>query len=257
MTARGLIALPTLAVAVAALACAPSPSPTDTPAAIVGTMTASTPSPLPPSPGPGSTGECSSEWYPSEEDTVWVTAGSNNITGDYTATLTVIESRDDGFTVRQVTSSSDVDFVLEYGCSDAGLTMLNPMSQFGVASATGPDGSATVNTLAASGITLPFDLRPGLTWQQYLSFEVIGQDVTIRGEYTADSIARGLEVVTVPFGTFDAMRIDTEIQSAIEGEAMEPCQQTVWFVKEIGGIKAEGSCFGVVDSNELTDFDAP
>ena len=219
-------------------------------------MTASTASPPPP-PGTGLSGECGSEWYPSEEDTVWVTAGSNNITGDYTATLTVIESDDDGFTVRQVTSNSDVDFVLEYGCSDAGLTMLNPMSQFGTASASGPNGSATVNTLAASGLTLPFDLHAGQTWQQYLSFEVVGQDVTIHGEYTAESIARGLEVVSVPLGTFDAMRIDTEIQSTIEGEPLEPCQQTVWFVKDIGGVKAEGSCLGVDDSNELTGFDSP
>jgi hypothetical protein len=231
--------------------------PTDTPAAIGATVQISTPSPPPPPPGIGPSGECGSDWFPSEEDNFWVSVGTNNVKGDYTTTLTVIESRDDGFTVRQVTSNSDVDFVLVYGCSDAGLIMLNPMSQFATASASGPSGSATVNTLGASGLTLPLDLHAGQVWQQYLSYEVVGQDVTIHGEYTADSIARGLEVVSVPFGTFDAMRIDTEIQSTIEGEPLEPCQQTVWFVKDIGGVKAEGSCFGVVDSNELTDFDSP
>ncbi len=202
-------------------------------------------------------GECANDWFPSDEDTVWESAGTNSMNGDYTATATVTESHEDGFTVRTVNSNSDVDFVLEYGCTDAGLVMLNPMGQFGTASASGPSGSATVNTLAASGLTLPSDLHAGQTWQQYLAFEVVGSDVTIHGEYTADSIARGLEVVSVPFGTFDAMRVDTEVQSAIEGEAWAPCQQTTWFVRGIGFVKGESSCGGIDDSSELVSYDSP
>jgi hypothetical protein len=186
-----------------------------------------------------------------------VLAGTNSLKGDYTTTHTVIESRDDGFTVRQVSSNSDVDFVLDYQCTDAGLIMLNPASQFGVASASGPDGSATVNVLAASGLTLPFDLYPGESWQQYLAYEAVGQGVTIHGDYTADSVVMGLEVVTVPLGTFDAMRVDSEFQVSVEGEPWEACTATTWFVKGIGGIKSESSCLGMHDSNELVSFDLP
>ena len=248
---RVSLVLPACALLVAALACNPSP-----PTVIVGTMTAATATTSSPAPSSGG-GECGSEWFPSDEDAVWESVGTNSLSGDYQSTSTIIESNDDGFTVRTVTSTSDVDFVLEYGCTDAGLVMLNPMSQFGTASATGPSGSATVNTLAASGLTFPFDLHAGQTWQQYLEYEVIGSDVTIRGEYTADSIARGLEVVSVPFGTFDAMRVDADIQTAIEGEPWAPCTSTWWFVKDIGPVRTESSCGGINDSSELVSFDSP
>ena len=159
----------------------------------------------------------------------------------------VAESRDDGFTVRTVTSSSGVDFVLEYGCTDAGLVMLNPMGQFGTASATGPNGSATVDSLAASGLTLPSDLHAGQTWQQYLAYEVVGSDVTIRGEYTADNTARGLEVVTVPFGTFDAMRVDTEVTTTIYGQPWRRASRRLGSSRTSapsrGSLPAEGSTF--------------
>ena len=114
-----------------------------------------------------------------------------------------------------------------------------------------------MNTLGASGLTLPSDLHAGQTWQQYLEFEVIGSGVTIRGEYAADSIARGLEVVHVPFGSFDAMRVDTEVQSTIGGEPAGTCQQTAWAVKDIGGVKGESSCGDIDDSFELVSFDSP
>ena len=235
-----------IAWAIVTLAC----TSTATPEVSVGTITVATASPQSTTQGGGG-GECSNEWFPSDEDATWESAGTNSLLGDYQSTSTVIESHDDGFTVRRVSSNSDVDFVLEYGCTDAGLVMLNPMDQFGTASATGPSGSAIVNTTAASGLTLPSDLHAGQTWQQYLAFEVIGPDATIHGEYTADNIARGLEVVHVPFGSFEAMRVDTEMESTIEGEPWAPCTQTIWFVKDIGVVKGESSCGGIDDFGRI------
>jgi hypothetical protein len=246
-----------IGVAVAALlvvqACSPA---TATPPPQIGTITVATTDPQAPPLSSGG-GECDNAYFPSEEDTVWESAGTNSINGDYTSTATVIESNDNGFTVRTTNSNSDVDFVLDYGCTDAGLVMLNPFDQFGTASATGPEGSATVNTLAASGLTLPSDLHAGQTWQQYLEFEVIGSSVTIRGEYTADNIARGFEVVHVPFGSFDAMRVDIEVLSTIDGEPLGTCQQTTWAVVDIGAVKGVSSCGDIDDSFELVSFDSP
>lgn len=241
------------AVLLAVYACSPA---TPTPSPQIGTLTVATTDPQPPPLSSGG-GECDNAYFPSEEDTVWESAGTNSLSGSYTSTTTVIESNDDGFTTRTVSSISDVDFVLEYGCTDAGLVMLNPFDQFGTASATGPEGSATVNTLAASGLTLPSDLHAGQTWQQYLAFEVIGSAVTIQGEYTADNVARGLEVVHVPFGSFEALRVDTEVQSTIGGEPMGTCQQTAWVVKDIGAVRGDSSCGDIVDSFELVSFDSP
>ena len=251
-----VVVLSVLAATLAALACNLGPSTATPSVPQVLTIEASNSDPGPPS-GPPASGDCHNDYFPSEEDTTWESVGTNNVTGDYQSTATIVEAHDDGFTVRFVTSISEVDFVLEYGCTDAGLVMLNPMGQFGTASASGPSGSATVNTTAASGITLPSDLHAGQTWQQYLGYVVLSQEGSMRGEYTADNIARGLEVVTVPFGTFNALRVDTEIQTTIDGQPWGPCQQTAWVVKDIGNVKGESSCGGIDDSNELVSFDSP
>ena len=63
--------------------------------------------------------------------------------------------------------------------------------------------------------------------------------------------------MTVPFGTFEAIRVDTEILGTLEGEDMVACQNTTWVAKDIGAIKGEMTCSGADDSVELVSFDSP
>ena len=46
------------------------------------------------------------------------------------------------------------------------------------------------------------------------------------------------------------MRVNTEIQTTIDGHPWAPYQQTAWVVKDIGAVKGEGSCGGIDDSPE-------
>jgi hypothetical protein len=72
----------------------------------------------------------------------------------------------------------------------------------------------------------------------------------------------GPEFVTVPFGTFDAMRIDASIDVEI-GYQKSNSTYTVsfWLVQDIGIVKMEGSMDmrGVefTDTIELTSYDSP
>jgi hypothetical protein len=66
-----------------------------------------------------------------------------------------------------------------------------------------------------------------------------------------------VEVVTVPFGTFEAIRVDTDILGTLEGEDLMTCQYTTWVAKDIGAIKGEQSCSGIDHSMELVSFDSP
>lgn len=73
----------------------------------------------------------------------------------------------------------------------------------------------------------------------------------------------GLEVVTVPVGTFDAMRIDVMIQVEVDTPARMTWtySNSIWLVPEIGLVKSEGSndLRGVefTDTMELKSFDMP
>ena len=250
---------PIVAALLAVQACSPGPS-TPTPPLQVGTIAVSTTEPSTQATSPsmgGDGGECSHDYFPSELGTTWGFAGTNSMLGDYQNTATVTVSSDDGFVVSQEFIDGSGTFSLAYSCTDEGLTLLDPLGQSSSAVATGPDGTATVTTLAQSGITLPADLEGATTWQQYVKWEVQGDGTVLHGDTTFNYVSRGVEVVTVPFGTFEAIRVDSEILGTLEGEDMVACQNTTWVAKNIGAIKGEQSCSGIDHTMELVSFDSP
>jgi hypothetical protein len=207
-----------------------------------------------------STDDCGHDYFPSEEDSTWEYAETNNMTGPDHSTYTLAESREDGFTM-ELKFSKGVTLRIEYACTDDGLIMLDPLQQFVGATAGGPDGSATLTTLAHSGLTMPAELNAASSWQQYVQWEARGSDDVLHGEYTWDFVAWGLEVTTVPFGTFDAMRVDTEIHGTLEGEDYGTCRTTTWYAKDVGMIKEDFSCdllgSTIDNAKELESYDSP
>lgn len=256
---RMSVALPISAVLILAGACSPAPS-TPTPPLQVGTIAVFTTEPSTQATSPsmgGDGGECSHDYFPSELGTTWEIAGTNRMFGAYQQSSTITVSSDDGFVVTSDFVDGSGTFSLAYSCSEEGLTLLDPLGQSSSAVATGPSGTATVTTLAQSGITLPADLEGANTWQQYVKWEVQGDGTVLHGDTTFNYVSRGVEVVTVPFGTFEAIRVDTAILGTLEGEDMVACQYTTWMAKDIGAIKGEMSCSGADDSIELVSFDSP
>jgi len=254
------VALLMIAVLLFAAACSPAPS-SPTPLLQLGTMTVSTAEPPTAPPPPASStgeGECGHDYFPSDLGATWEVSGTNSMLGDYQNTATVTVSSDDGFIVTTEFIDGSGTFALAYSCTDEGLTLLDPLGQSSSAVATGPDGSATVTTLAQSGLTLAADLEAASTWQQYVKWEARGDDGTVlHGDTTFSYVSRGAEVVTVPFGSFEAIRVDTEILGTLEGETLVPCQATNWYAEDVGVVKAETSCFGINSSAMLVSFDSP
>jgi len=233
---------------------------TSTPPLQVGTISVATASPQ--SLGEaGGGGECAHDYFPTDEGATWENAGTSSYTSTFHQTVTITESRDDGFTMAYQTSIDDVTLILEYGCSDGNLILLDPLKPFAAGLASGSSGTAVVTTQGQSGVTLPADFRAGLTWQQTVQGTIQGPDVILHGDYTFDNVARGLEVTTVPFGTFEAMRADTEVQGTLEGEDQPPCHVTTWYAKDIGPIKTVFTCdmpgTDLENTTELESFDSP
>jgi hypothetical protein len=183
--------------------------------------------------------------------------------GNYTRVDQVTDSSDGGFTI--TTQLPDVTYTQEFTCTAAGLINLNPSSGDLTAMFSGPSGNVAVNRIFNSGITIPADLDSviGDSWQQVFGWEAVSPEATNKGEFTYYFTAMGPEVVTVPLGTFDAMRIDARIEMEIGTyQKMYGTYTTsFWLVKDIGLVKSEGSLDmrGVefTDTMELVSYDSP
>jgi len=251
---RTIAAAAVLAGVLAGAACTPSTT------VQVGTVTIQEPTSPPSQPPSGGDSECSNDYFPSDEDATWEYAGETNVLGPHHTTKRITESNDDGFTMSMSTSTGDVVLNLKYACVEGDLIMLNPIEQI-AGSAVGPDGTAVITTRDQTGITLPAELQAANAWQQYVEGTLTSSEVTMNMTYTFDNVARGLEVVTIPFGTFDAMRVDTETEGTLEGQYSGTCQTSTWYVKDIGVVKEVTICemgpSTVEVSIELESYDAP
>ena len=219
-----------------------------------------------PPPGPTVTAEagdslCDNDYFPNDDDTAWTYAGNNSSTGSYTRTDTVTDSTDFGFTI--TTQLTKVTYTQEFLCTDAGLINLDSATGDLVGIFSGPSGTATVKRETKSGLTLPRNFDPLDIWNQYIAWDASGPKASGKGSFNYHFLAQGLEVVTVPYGSFDAMHLNVVID--VELGTFQKTNGTyttdIWLVKDIGMIKSEGSMDmpGVKfsDSLELVSFDSP
>jgi hypothetical protein len=109
----------------------------------------------------------------------------------------------------------------------------------------------------SSGVTFPGQMKPGDEWQQNVDVEGNVSMNNESGEATGTAQmnfnAIGNESVTVPAGSFDALKIQVDttlnINVAYEGSSL-PVKfsgtYTYWFVQDVGWVKASGtgSMFG-------------
>lgn len=240
----------------------PAASPTATLIALVASPTATPQPPAPTTVAPDSGDElCDNDNFPSDDGATWVYAGDNSKTGTYTRTDVVTDSRDDGFTIH--TKLTRVEYDQEYLCTDAGLIQLEAGLQDVIAQITGANGTVTVTRDHNEGLTLPRDLQPGATWSQFVAWRALSDSGTHTGSFNVQYTAMGVEVVTVPAGTFDAMHIHAVIDSDITSGTHVAWTYTVdlWFAPDTGLVRTEGASDlrGVefTDTLELESYDAP
>jgi len=182
----------------------------------------------------------------------------NTAIGEYSRTDTITRSSAEVFSVS--TTLSNITYGVNYGCSSAGLTANDPIQQYVGALLSGPNAPVKVNLTSTSGITLPAKITPGDTWQQTADFEASSQDLNGSGRFVLKYTAVGYENVTVPFGTFNALRVDATIRIEVSPLRVLAGTYTTtsWMVPDIGIVKSEGisNVPGVdfSDAIQLTSF---
>jgi hypothetical protein len=245
------------------------PEPTEAAAAPTSTEVVEEPTPTAPPTTSGGEG-CLHIYFPVANGASWTYASKNEVVGPYSFTDTITEVRSDGFTVTG--EFEGLVKTMEWACDPEGLIAL----QFGggaAASVTTSGGSLQLETTEVTGVTLPWEITPGMTWSQ--SFVISGDATlapdmigTAEGNIEQEWEAIGMESVTVPAGTFDALKVNQSTSfnyvvtvSDITLPIVFDVTGSVWFAPGVGWIKSTGTGEmmgeGFSDTLELTGYSVP
>lgn len=196
-----------------------------------------------------SEGQCANPYYPVREGATWTYSSTGGPSGGYSFTDTITSVRDDGFTL--TTQFDQLTRTQEWGCSAEGLVALQ-LGGTSAATLNTDQMQVTFDVGNVSGVTYPKQVNPGDTWQHALEFTakmvVGGQNIDATGDAHSSFQAVGNESVTVPAGTFDALKIHVDTTININGNfngVSFPVSFTApydyWFVQGVGWVKATGT----------------
>ena len=151
-------------------------------------------------------GQCANAYYPVREGATWSYSSTGGPTGGYSFTDTITSVRDDGFTL--TTKFDDLTRTQEWDCTPEGLVALQ-LGGTSVATLNTANMKVDFNVTHVSGVTFPSEINDGDTWQHALEFtakmNVANQAMDATGDAQSSFQAIGMESVTVPAGTFEAM----------------------------------------------------
>ena len=228
----------------------PTASATAEPAAI---LQGSTSAPPEPTAALGESGPCENEYMPVVKGATWTYEGTT-ITGDYTQHTTILDVKDQVFSMG--VRLTDIYYEEVWKCTDEGLVQYQTPGLYS-ALFTGPDGTIGVSTINNVGVTLPTSFEVGDQWDQTTQVSISSGPVglaTISHEFSA---VRS-EPVTVAGTVFPSVVV--EVSSTVElSQVTVEFESTQWYVPGVGLVKLEGQMtqpeFDV--SYELVGYSVP
>lgn len=97
-----------------------------------------------------------------------------------------------------------------------------------------------MKTVSTTGVTVPVHINPGDSWSQDTQLQLTTSNGSIDGTVNYTFQAIGLEQVTVPGGTFNAMKVQVtaKSQSVISGVPVNITADGFdWFAAGVGRVK--------------------
>lgn len=130
-------------------------------------------------------------------------------------------------------SGAGTESKIEGQCTSEGIVI---MESPGSTTTLSEEGStSTVMTLSSSGVSLPNDLAAGSQWSQTIRVTTEGSESLIQMDYRAV----GFEEVTVPAGTFTALKIEQDGYVTVFDQKVAMEGLVGWYVKDVGLVKFE------------------
>lgn len=202
---------------------------------------------------------CTNPYYPVREGATWTYRSTGGPVGGYGFTDTITSVHADGFIL--TTQFDELTRTQEWACRAEGLVALQ-LGGTSAATLNSQDMQLTLDITNVSGVTFPANISPGDQWQHALEFtgtmNVAGQEIEAVGNAQSNFTAIGLESVTVPAGTFEALKIRVDstinITGIFQGVSLPVTVSSpydYWFVEDVGWVKASGT--GAVDNETFTE----
>lgn len=207
---------------------------------------------------------CSNPYMPVVAGATW-NYNLNGPTPDtYVHSILSVEAN--GFTEQDVFGTG-VTRQGKWNCESGNLIALNP-SGGGSSNVSAEGVSVDFQTTALEGLTLPASINAGDSWSQSLTLEgtqtINGETNPASNQVTQNCTAAGIESVSVPAGTFDAMRVDCQVTMNLTLIlAGSPLQNTItlantnWYALKVGLVKTVSTGSGLDSVIELTAYSIP
>lgn len=213
---------------------------------------------------------CDNPLYPSAQGATWVYASTGGPSGAFIYANSITEVRSDGFTLN--TQFAEQTRTQEWSCQPDGLVALE-LGGGSTAGVSMQDMTSQLKTSEVSGLSLPNQVSSGMQWQYSLRLQgtiVMPGDpeAPADGVYAVTMQEMGRETITVPAGTFDTVKIQSnatvDIVSSFGGSDL-PIKFSgttiTWYAPGIGYVKVveNGDFGGQVYSatTELQSYNVP
>ena len=204
-------------------------------------------------------GLCANAYYPVREGATWTYQSTGGPVGSYGFTDTITSVREDGFTL--TTQFDELTRTQDWACRTEGLVALQ-LGGTSAATLNSQDMQLTLDVSNVSGVTFPAEISAGDQWQHALEFTgkmvVASQEIEATGNAQTSFTTIGVESVTVPAGTFEAMKIRVDstinITGIFQGVSLPITVSSpydYWFVQGGGWVKASGE--GDVGDESFTE----
>jgi hypothetical protein len=218
------------------------------------------------------TGVCANDYYPIVNGATWTYSGTG-VTGAFTSISTITDVSGTNFTLTN--QFGELTATQQWSCTPEGLVALEYTGGPESTLSTGSGLSGTFQTTDVTGVTYPPHISAGDTWTQTYTIHgdmsvTEGQTATADGTVSQDYTAVGTESVTVPAGTFEAMKLEVTLHfdmviamgTGITLPMAFDLESTNWLVPGIGWVKSDATTTGAGgeishSTSELLSYSIP
>ncbi len=194
---------------------------------------------------------CNNQYFPIVNGASWTYQNTVQSNAPTTAVHSMSANQEGSFTI--TVQNVDSVFTMDGSCGDDGIVILDAPGISG--SYSSEYGASSISTINDEGVTIPDDIQIGDDWSQVISLYAASDGnsslfATIETTYKAVAY----ETVTVPAGTFNALKVEQNGSMTMAGTPPIATHGFFWYAAGVGTVKSglEGTY-----TSELVSYSIP